>query len=189
MLAIAAVVDIALHSRLGSGRGQGARGAPQTAAAAFGDVAARPRPRQDPEGCAAGPRGGYELARERRRISQSARIVRTAMSGSAPPIPKISGQTRSRLLEKIIEPSRSPRRRNRFSSNLDAISVEQTSAKTADKAHILDDEKGQRRFRNITSDVFAETFYSPFCAFANRMLPSGRLLKATVRRTFWRGGQ
>jgi Rrf2 family transcriptional regulator, iron-sulfur cluster assembly transcription factor len=83
-----------------------------------------------------GPRGGYELARERRRISVG-EIVRTAMSLSTAD-PEDLGAN-SVLLERVIDPAvRSAG--ETFLANLDAIMVEQM-CETADKAHVLDDEK------------------------------------------------
>ena len=90
-----------------------------------------------------GPRGGYELARERRRITVG-EIVRTAMSLSTAD-PQDLGAN-SVLLERVIDPAvRSAG--ETFLANLDAITVEQM-CETADKAHVLDDEKS-RRFRYL----------------------------------------
>src|SRR5579864_5284392 len=83
-----------------------------------------------------GPRGGYELARERRRITVS-EIVRTAMSLSTadPEDPDVH----SLLLERVIDPAvRSAG--EAFLVNVDSITVEQL-CETAEKAHVLDDEK------------------------------------------------
>src|SRR6201992_2761735 len=101
VLAIAAVVDIALHSR------------PSPVAAKA--LAARHRlPPRHLETLlqglvhtkilkgVRGPRGGYELARERRRIPLGD-IVRTAVSLSTADPLEIS--IHSRLLEKVIEPA------------------------------------------------------------------------------------
>src|SRR6202167_518725 len=100
VLAIAAVVDVALHSR--------------SARVAAKALAARHKlpPRHLEillQGLVhakilkgvRGPRGGYELARERRRISVG-EIVRTAMSLSTADPEDIG--SRSKLLEKVIEP-------------------------------------------------------------------------------------
>jgi Rrf2 family transcriptional regulator, iron-sulfur cluster assembly transcription factor len=83
-----------------------------------------------------GPRGGYELARERRRITLG-EIVRVAMSLSTAD-PEDLG-ARSVLLARVIDP---PVRRagETFLGNLDAITVEQI-CETAEKSHVLDDEK------------------------------------------------
>jgi Rrf2 family transcriptional regulator, iron-sulfur cluster assembly transcription factor len=83
-----------------------------------------------------GPRGGYELARERRRITVG-EIVRTAMSLSTAD-PENLGAL-SVLLERVIDP---PVRRagETFLGNLDAITVEQM-CETAEKSHVLNDEK------------------------------------------------
>ena len=135
MLAIAAVVDIALHSR------------PSPVAAKA--LAARHKlPPRHLETLlqglvhakilkgVRGPRGGYELARERRRIMVGD-IVRTAVSLSTADPDDIGA--RSKLLDKVIEPSvRSAG--EPFLANLDAISVEDL-CESAEKAHILEDEK------------------------------------------------
>ena len=101
LLAIAAVVDIALHAR------------PQPVAAK--QLAARhnlpPRHletvlqalvRQGILKGVRGPRGGYELARERRRIT-AADIVRAAMTATGednlPPMPE------SRLVDQVVGPA------------------------------------------------------------------------------------
>jgi Rrf2 family protein len=135
MLAIAAVVDIALHSRP----------APVAAKALAARHKLPPRHLETLlQGLVhakilkgvRGPRGGYELARERRRISIG-EIVRTAV-GLSTADPEDMG-ARSRLLEKIIEPS-VRHAGEPFLVNLDAISVEDL-CENAEKAHILDDEK------------------------------------------------
>jgi Rrf2 family transcriptional regulator, iron-sulfur cluster assembly transcription factor len=134
VLAIAALVDVALHSR----------SAPVAAKA----LAARHKlPSRHLETLlqglvhakilkgVRGPRGGYELARERRRISVG-EIVRTAMSLSTAD-PEDLGAN-SVLLERMIDPA--VRAGETFLSNLDAITVEQM-CETAEKTHVLDDEK------------------------------------------------
>ncbi len=135
MLAIAAVVDIALHSRP----------APVAAKALAARHKLPPRHLETLlQGLVhakilkgvRGPRGGYELARERRRISIG-EIVRTA-AGLSTADPEDMG-SRSRLLEKIVEPS-VRRAGEPFLVNLDSISVEDL-CESAEKAHILDDEK------------------------------------------------
>jgi Rrf2 family protein len=135
VLAIAAVVDVALHSRA----------APVPAK----DLAARHKlPPRHLETVlqglvhakilkgVRGPRGGYELARERRRITIG-QIVRTAMSLSTA-YPEDLGAN-SVLLERVIDPAvRSAG--EAFLVNLDSITIEQT-CESAAKAHVLDDEK------------------------------------------------
>ncbi|RFB79396.1 RrF2 family transcriptional regulator [Methylovirgula sp. 4M-Z18] len=119
LLAVAAVVDVALHAR------------PMPVAAKA--LAARhdlpPRHletllqnlvRANVLKGVRGPRGGYELARERRRIS-AGEIVRAAMNehneDSATPTP------RSRLVNEVIAPA-VQRASNAFLAELDAISVD-----------------------------------------------------------------
>jgi Rrf2 family iron-sulfur cluster assembly transcriptional regulator len=140
MLAIAAVVDVAIHSR----------SAPVAAKA----LAARHRlPPRHLETLlqglvhskilkgVRGPRGGYELARERRRITLG-EIVRTAVSLSTADPLEIS--VHSRLLEKVIEPA-VRKAGESFQTNLDAITVEDLCDK-ADKAHVLEEEKAVADF-------------------------------------------
>jgi Rrf2 family iron-sulfur cluster assembly transcriptional regulator len=83
-----------------------------------------------------GPRGGYELARERRKITVG-EIVRTvaAMSASDPDEAGAS----SRLVKKVIEPG-VRKAGESFLSNLDAITVEDLCA-AAIAARILEDEQ------------------------------------------------
>ena len=135
MLAIGAVVDIALHSR------------PSPVAAKA--LAARHRlPPRHLETLlqglvhakilkgVRGPRGGYELARERRRISLG-EIVRTAVSLSTADPEDVGAH--SRLLEKVIDPS-VRKAGEPFLANLDSITVEDL-CELAEKARFLDDEK------------------------------------------------
>ncbi len=135
LLAIAAVVDIALHSR------------PSPVAAKA--LAARHKlPPRHLETLlqglvhakilkgVRGPRGGYELARERRRISVG-EIVRTSVGLSTADPDDIG--SRSKLVEKVIEPS-VRKAGESFLANLDAITVEQL-CEDAEKAQILAEEK------------------------------------------------
>ena len=135
VLAIAAVVDVALHSR-------------STPVAAKALAARHKLPPRHLETLlqglvhakilkgVRGPRGGYELARDRRRITVG-EIVRTAMSLSTAD-PEDLGAN-SILLERVIDPA-VRRAGETFLANLDSITVEQM-CETADKAHVLDDEK------------------------------------------------
>ena len=88
-----------------------------------------------------GPRGGYELARERRRITVG-EIVRTAMSLSTAD-PEDLGAN-SILLERVIDPA-VRKAGETFLANLDSITIEQM-CETAEKAHVLDDEKAAGDF-------------------------------------------
>jgi Rrf2 family iron-sulfur cluster assembly transcriptional regulator len=135
VLAVAAVVDIALHSR----------SAPVTAKALAARHKLPPRHleillqglvRAKILKGVRGPRGGYELARERRRITV-AEIVRIAMSLSTAD-PEDLGSN-SVLLERVIDPAVRGAGET-FLANLDAITVEQM-CETAETAHVLDDEK------------------------------------------------
>jgi Rrf2 family iron-sulfur cluster assembly transcriptional regulator len=136
VLAVAAVVDIALHSR----------SAPVTAKALAARHKLPPRHleillqglvRAKILKGVRGPRGGYELARERRRITV-AEIVRIAMSLSTAD-PEDLGSN-SVLLERVIDPAVRGAGET-FLANLDAITVEQM-CETAETANVLDDEKG-----------------------------------------------
>jgi Rrf2 family protein len=83
-----------------------------------------------------GPRGGYVLARERRRITVG-EIVRTAMLLSTADPEDLDAN--SVLLERVIDPA-VRRASETFLANLGAITVEQM-CETAEKAQVLDDEK------------------------------------------------
>jgi Rrf2 family transcriptional regulator, iron-sulfur cluster assembly transcription factor len=135
VLAIAAVVDVALHSR----------------SAPVGAKALAARHKLPPRHLETllhglvhaniikgvrGPRGGYELARERRRITLG-EIVRTAMSLSTAD-PEDLGAN-SVLIERTIDPA-VRRAGETFYGNLDSITVEQM-CETSEKAHVLEDEK------------------------------------------------
>ena len=140
LLAIAAVVDIALHSRP----------SPVAAKALASRHKLPPRHLETLlQGLVhakilkgvRGPRGGYELARERRRISVG-EIVRTSVSLSTADADDIG--SRSKLLEKVIEPS-VRKAGESFLANLDAITVEQL-CEEAEKAQILAEEKASGDF-------------------------------------------
>jgi Rrf2 family protein len=135
LLAIAAVVDIALHSRP----------SPVAAKALASRHKLPPRHLETLlQGLVhakilkgvRGPRGGYELARERRRISVG-EIVRTSVGLSTADPDDIG--SRSKLLEKVVEPS-VRKAGESFLANLDAITVEQL-CEDAEKAQILAEEK------------------------------------------------
>jgi Rrf2 family protein len=140
MLAIAAVVDVALHAR-------------PTPVAAKALAARHKLPPRHLETLlqglvhanilkgVRGPRGGYELARELRKIT-AGEIVRTALAMSAADQNEIGSG--SKLLEKVIEPSVG-KAGDTFLANLDAISVDQLCA-DAIKAHILEEEKSGSDF-------------------------------------------
>jgi Rrf2 family protein len=83
-----------------------------------------------------GPRGGYELAREPRRIPVG-EIVRLSLSLSTADPDDLGSN--SVLLERVIDPA-VRRAGETFRANLDAITVEQL-CETAEKTHVLDDEK------------------------------------------------
>ena len=147
VLAIAAVVDVALHSR----------SAPVAAKALAARHKLPPRHLETLlQGLVhakilkgvRGPRGGYELARERRRITVG-EIVRTAMSLSTAD-PEDLGAN-SVLLERVIDPA-VRKAGESFLANLDSISVEQM-CETAERAHVLDDEKPASDFAIFMAQV------------------------------------
>ncbi|HYA73581.1 MAG TPA: Rrf2 family transcriptional regulator [Roseiarcus sp.] len=140
LLAIAAVVDIALHSRP----------SPVAAKALASRHKLPPRHLETLlQGLVhakilkgvRGPRGGYELARERRRISVG-EIVRTSASLSTAEHEDIG--SRSKLVERVVEPS-VRKAGESFLANLDAITVEQL-CEEAEKAQILEEEKASGDF-------------------------------------------
>jgi Rrf2 family iron-sulfur cluster assembly transcriptional regulator len=83
-----------------------------------------------------GPQGGYELGRDRRRITVG-EIVRTAMSLINADPDDLGAH--SVLLACGIDPA-VRRAGESFLANLDAISVDQM-CETAQRSHALDDEK------------------------------------------------
>jgi Rrf2 family protein len=140
LLAIAAVVDIALHSRP----------SPVAAKALASRHKLPPRHLETLlQGLVhakilkgvRGPRGGYELARERRKITVG-EIVRTSVGLSTADPDDIG--SRSKLLEKVVEPS-VRKAGESFLVNLDAITVEQL-CEDAEKAQILAEEKASGDF-------------------------------------------
>ena len=135
VLAVAAVVDVALHSR----------SAPVHARTLAARHKLPPRHLDTLlQGLVhakilkgvRGQRGGYELARARRRITVG-EIVRTAMSLSTADPDNLGAN--SVLLERVIDPA-VRRAGETFLGNLDAITVEQM-CDTAEKTHVLDDKK------------------------------------------------
>ena len=138
VLAIAAVVDVALHSRSAFAKALAARHKlpPRHLELLLQGLVHAKILRG-----VRGPRGGYELARERQRITVG-EIVRTAMSLSTAD-PEDLGAN-SILLERVIDPAV----RNAgetFLANFDLITVEQM-CETAENAHVLDDEKVSGEF-------------------------------------------
>ena len=135
VLAIAAVVDVALHSQ----------SAPVGAKALAARHKLRPRHLETLlQGLVnakilkgvRGPRGGYELARDRRRITVG-EIVRTAMSLST--IDPDALDANSALLKRVIDPA-VRKAGETLLANLDAITVGQM-CETAEKSYVLDHEK------------------------------------------------
>ena len=135
VLAIAAVVDVALHSR--SARvGAKALAARHKLPSRHLETLLQGLVHAKILKGVRGPRGGYELARERRPITVG-EIVRTAMSLSTADPDDLGSN--SVLLERVIDPA-VRRAGETFLANLDAITVEQM-CDTAEKTHVLDDEK------------------------------------------------
>lgn len=141
LLGIAAVVDVALHAR-------------PTPVAAKALAARHSLPPRHLETLlqslvqanilkgVRGPRGGYELARERRRITVG-EIVRTVASPGAAETAAETGLS-SRLVKKVIEPG-VRKAAETFLANLDAITIEDLCA-AAIAARVLDDEKTEGDF-------------------------------------------
>jgi Rrf2 family iron-sulfur cluster assembly transcriptional regulator len=140
LLAVAAVVDVALYAR------------PMPVAAK--SLAARHHlPQRNLETLlqglvqanilkgVRGPRGGYELARERRKIT-AGEIVRTAAALSAADPSEIG--VSSKLVKKVIEPS-VRKAGDTFLAKLDAITVEDL-CNEAVAAHILEEDKADGDF-------------------------------------------
>jgi Rrf2 family iron-sulfur cluster assembly transcriptional regulator len=140
LLAIAAVVDVALHAR------------PSPVAAK--SLAARHKlPPRHLETLlqglvhanilkgVRGPRGGYELARERRKIT-AGEIVRTALALSVADPDEIG--VSSKLVEKVIEPT-VRKAGNTFLANLDAVTVDDLCSQAVAE-RILEDEKANGDF-------------------------------------------
>ena len=134
MLAIAAVVDVALYAR-------------PTPVAAKSLAARHHLPPRHLEMLlqglvqanilkgVRGPRGGYELARQRHEIT-AGEIVRTALAMSAADPSKIGAS--SKLLKKVIEPS-VRKAGDGFLANLDAVTVADLCAEAV-AARVFDDD-------------------------------------------------
>ena len=120
LLAIAAVVDIALHARPMPVAAK-AMAARHNLPLRHLETILQALVRQGILKGVRGPRGGYELARERRRIT-AGDIVRAAMTATGedglPPLPE------SRLVETVIEPV-VRQAADAFLAELDAITVDE----------------------------------------------------------------
>ncbi len=140
LLAIAAVVDIAVHAR------------PAPVAAKMLSARHNLPPRHLETVLQAlvragilkgvrGPRGGYELARERRRIT-AGDIVRAAMTATGednlPPLPE------SRLVDQVVGPLVS-RATDAFLATLDGTTVEDL-CREAEERHVFTNEIGPGDF-------------------------------------------
>jgi Rrf2 family iron-sulfur cluster assembly transcriptional regulator len=135
VLAVAAVVDVALHSR----------SEPVSAKALTARHQLPPRHLETLlQGLVhanifkgvRGPHGGYQLARERRRVTVG-QIVRTAMSLSTADPDDLDAH--SVLLERVIDPA-VRKAGETFLADLDSITVDQM-CETAETLHVLEDEK------------------------------------------------
>ena len=135
VLAIAAVVDVALHSRLAPVASK-ALAARHKLPSRHLETLLQGLVRDKILKGVRGPRGGYELARDGRQITVG-EIARAAMSLSTAH-PDYLGAS-SVLLERVIEPAIRGASES-FLADLDSISVEQLF-ETAEKLHVLDDEK------------------------------------------------
>jgi Rrf2 family transcriptional regulator, iron-sulfur cluster assembly transcription factor len=133
VLAVAAVVDVALHSRSGPVAAKELNGRHKLSPRHLESLLqglVRARILKGTRG----PRGGYQLARERQRITMG-EIVRTATVSN---VPYYVGAY-SALLDQVIEPAVSEAGKT-FLANLDAITVEQM-CDTAEEANVLKDER------------------------------------------------
>ena len=133
LLALAAVADVALH----------ARPQPVAAKALAGRLNLPPR---HPETLlktlvranilkgVRGPRGGYELARERRRIS-AAEVVRAVMADAATETPEVQ---ESRFVKLIIGPI-VEQAAQAFLTELEAVTIDDICQSACDKKIFSDD--------------------------------------------------
>lgn len=130
MLALGAVVDIALH----------ARPQPVAAKTLAGRLDLPPRHletllqalvRADILKGVRGPRGGYELARERRRIS-AAEVVRAVMNGEG------SAKTESRFVANVIAPV-IERAGEAFLGQLELVTIDDICRVAGEKKIFLDE--------------------------------------------------
>jgi len=130
MLALAAVADIALH----------ARPQPVAAKTLAGRLDLPPRPletllqalvRADILKGIRGPRGGYELARERRRIS-AAEVIRAVMNGEG------ESKTESRFVDTVIGPL-IERAGQAFLGELELVTIDDICRQAGEKKIFLDE--------------------------------------------------
>ena len=135
VLAVAAVVDVALHSRSEPVPPKLWLRATNCRLVTWRHCSRAWSTRKSLRACA-GREAAIDLARERRRITVG-EIVRTAMSLSTAEPDDLDAH--SVLLERVIDPA-VRRAGETFLANLDAITVEQM-CETAEKTHVLDDEK------------------------------------------------
>ena len=135
VLAIAAVVDVALHSK-STPVGSKALTAHHKLAPRHLEAVLQGLVHAKLLKGVRGPRGGYELACESGRITVG-EIVRAAMSWSTADPDYL--RPNSVLRERVIDPAMR-RAGETFLANLDSITVEQM-CKTAQKTHVLDDER------------------------------------------------
>jgi len=131
ILALAAVVDVALH----------ARPQPVAAKALSGRLDLPPRHletllqalvRADILKGVRGPHGGYELARERRRIS-AAEVVRAVMSEADG-----EGKSESRFVETVIGPI-IERAAKAFLNDLELVTIDDVCRQAGEKKIFLED--------------------------------------------------
>jgi Rrf2 family transcriptional regulator, iron-sulfur cluster assembly transcription factor len=137
VLAIAAVVDIALHSHSGP-VGAKVLAKRHKLPPRHLETLLQGLVRANILKGVRGPRGGYKLARERRQITIG-EIVRTAMSLSTGDPGDLGAN--STLLERVIDPTVHKAAEDLL-ANLDLITVERM-CESAKKAHVLDDEEGE----------------------------------------------
>ena len=119
ILAIAAVIDIALHARSAAGGGEGARDRHRLPARHLEPVLQALVRHGILKGIR-GPRGGYELAREQRRITAD-EILRAA--GTVDDIESKPNE-RSKLLDQVVMPALSEAEQA-FAAALSRINIEE----------------------------------------------------------------
>jgi Rrf2 family transcriptional regulator, iron-sulfur cluster assembly transcription factor len=142
VLAIAAVVDVALHSRSTPVHSR-ALAARHKLPSRHLETLLQGLSHAKILKSVRGPRGGYGLAREPKRITVG-EIVRAAMSlSTASPVDLGANSV---LLERIVEPAIRGASETAL-ADLDSITIEQL-CETAVKLHVLEDEKIGGEFAN-----------------------------------------
>jgi Rrf2 family iron-sulfur cluster assembly transcriptional regulator len=138
MLAIAAVMDVALHARPQPVKGRLLAGRLHLQPRGL-ELLLQGLVQANILKAVRGPSGGYELARERRQINVG-EIVRAALALSSAGPSEL--EATSQLFQKVIEPS-IRKAGDGFLANLDALTVEDLCAEAVG-AQILESDEGVR---------------------------------------------